>query len=91
MRIPGHFEKQALSGSLVEHQTQERYCAMAAPTMPADRPPLRVEARNRLSSRKAQQQQSDRLKRNTGPFGEPLLHTAFANPGSAKSARHCRL
>jgi hypothetical protein len=57
---------------------QEHYCAVTASTMPVDRPPLHVEARNRL-------------KRNTGPFGEPLLHTAFANPGSAKSARHCCL
>jgi hypothetical protein len=28
---------------------QEHYCAVTASTMPADRPPLQVEARNRIS------------------------------------------
>ncbi len=38
---------------LASTRPQERYRAVATSMMPADRPPLHVEARNRRSSRKA--------------------------------------
>ena len=70
--VATHASTQAISRSrqyqavLASSRPQERYCAVATSTLPADRPPLRVEARNRLSSGKLPEQ-SDRIKRRMGP------------------------
>ena len=82
--MPGHFEKQALSGSLVEHQTPERCRAMATSTVSADRPPSRVGARNRISSGKGRPGDNPVAQNAVGAIRRAPAHTTFTNPESAK-------